>query len=344
MDDSRIKKIKTEKPFLIEQPADLLYLTGLSLSKGRLLIQHHQAILFVDGRYFERAKKEAPCSVALWDEMKKIHEKEVGFDSAFVTYEGYLALKKELPHVNWIPNPSPIRALRSIKEQKEIDCLKNAARLTWKGYQLLIAHMKEGISEEELAFEFEFFCRKNGASGLSFSPIIAFGEHGAYPHYRAGKAKLEKNQAVLIDVGAVIDHYCGDMTRVCFFGEPHPAIIRLEEIVRGAKRKAMQSIKPGIKLGELDQIVQDEFDRFNVKPLYTHSLGHGIGLEAHEFPRIRFDGADKDVRVKPGMVFTIEPGLYQPGVGGIRIEDTVVITQDGYENLFPDEMQATFIR
>ncbi|MBX7066504.1 MAG: Xaa-Pro peptidase family protein [Parachlamydiales bacterium] len=338
MDDSRIKKIKTETPLLIEQTADLFYLTGLTLSKGRLLVRHGKTTLFVDGRYFERAKKEAPCPVALWDEFKKVQEKEIGFDSAFVTYDGYLGLKKELPHTNWISKPNPIRELRAIKDEKEISALKKAALLTWKGYKHIIGLLKEGISEEELAFEFEFFCRKNGASGLSFSPIIAFGENGAYPHYRAGKTKLKKDEAVLIDVGAVVDQYCGDMTRVYFFGRPDPKIIHFEELVRSAKEKAMRHIKPGVKIGEIDQIVQDEFDKANVKQLYIHSLGHGIGLEAHEFPRIRYDGADKDVQLMPGMVFTIEPGLYQPGVGGIRLEDMLVVTKNGYENLFPDQI------
>lgn len=335
MDDSRIKKVRGN--VLIEQTADLFYLTGLNLSKGRLLVHGGKATLFVDGRYFERAKKEAPCEVALWDELKKVHEKEIGFDSSFVTYDGFLGLKKELPHVNWVPHPSPIRDLRAIKDNREIAALKKAAHLTWKGYKHIAGLLKEGISEEELAFEFEFYCRKEGASGFSFNSIIAFGENGAYPHYRAGKARLKKGQTVLIDVGAIVDSYCGDMTRIVHFGTPNPKIAHFEELVRKAKQKAMQHVKPGVKLGTIDQIVQDEFDRANVKQLYIHALGHGIGLEAHEFPRLRFDGVDKDVEAKPGMVFTIEPGLYEIGVGGVRLEDMVLVTEMGYENLFPDD-------
>lgn len=337
MNDSRLKRIKSDLPLLIEQTLDLFYLTGLTLSKGRLLVQSGKATLFVDGRYFERAKKEAPCHVELWDKLKQIHEKEVGFDSAFVSYEAYLSLKNEWPHIHWLPKPNPIRNLRVIKEEKEIASLKKAAQLTWKGYRYVTELLKEGVTEENLALEFEFFCRKNGASGLSFSPIIAFGENSAYPHYRAGKSQLKKGQAVLIDVGAVVENYCGDMTRLVYFGHPDPKILQLEELVRNAKNKAILRIKPGVKIGELDQIVQDEFDKADVKQLYIHSLGHGIGLETHEFPRLRFDGVDKDVVLKPGMVFTVEPGLYQPGVGGVRLEDMVVVTQAGCENLFPDD-------
>lgn len=336
MDDSRIKKVKTDLPLLIEKPSDLFYLTGLSFSKGRLLLTEDSATLFVDGRYFERAKKEAPCSTRLWEEFSETSLKELCFDSGFVTYEGYLSLKKELPSVRLTPKPNPIQDLRVIKEAGEIAKLKKAALLTWQGYRHIAEMLKEGVSEEELGLEFEFFCRKKGASGLSFSPIIAFGENSAYPHYRAGKARLKKGQSVLIDVGAILEDYCADMTRLVYFGDPDPRIAHFERLVKKAKEIAISRVKPGVCAGAIDQVVQDEFDRANVKQLYTHSLGHGIGLEAHEFPRLRFNGVDKDVVLKPGMVFTIEPGLYQPGVGGVRLEDMVIVTASGCENFFPD--------
>ncbi len=335
MDNSRIKRLEADLPFFVEKGADLLYLTGLTLSKGKLFVKKGKTTLFVDGRYFEKAKKEAPCNVQLWDEMKKIGDSQIGFDSAFVTYDGYLSIKKEMPQVEWIPKSDPVRELRSIKEPSEIAALKRAATLTFQGYQHIRSLLKEGITEEALALEFELYCRKNGASGLSFAPIIAFGENGAYPHYRAGKCKLKKDQAVLFDLGAIVDDYCGDMTRVAYFGKPDARIVHFEQLVASAKAKAMAHVKPGVKLGTLDQIVQDEFDKANVKRLYIHNLGHGVGLEVHEFPRIRFDGADKDVILEPGMVFTIEPGLYQPGVGGVRLEDTIVVTKTGFENFYP---------
>ncbi len=335
MNDSRIRRLKCDFPYLIEAPSDLYYLTGLTLSRGRLLVEMNGATLFVDGRYFERAKKEAPCEVAHLDEFKKVAAKKIGFDSAFITYEGYLSMKKELPSVEWVPNPHPVQELRVIKDQKEIASLKKAALLTHSGYKHVVSLLKEGITEEALGFEFELFCRKNGASGLSFSPIIAFGENGAYPHYRAGKCKLKKGDAVLIDVGAIVENYCGDMTRLVYFGAPDERIVQFEKLVKKAKEKAILAIKPGVKVGLLDQIVQDEFEKANVKQLYTHSLGHGVGLEVHEFPRIRFDGVDKDVVLKEGMVFTIEPGLYQPGLGGVRLEDMVLVNKTGCELMSP---------
>lgn len=335
MDDRRIRKLqdKLTTACLVEQPEDLFYLTALSLSKGRLFVSQSEAILFVDGRYYEQAKKEAPCSVSLWEEQKKLRAQHIGFDSSVLSYEGYLQLKKELPGVKFLACPKPLKQLRAIKEPKELEALRKAAQLTWKGYRRVVDLLEEGISEEELAFEFEIFCRKHGASGLSFSPIIAFGKNSAYPHYRAGKSRLKTGDVVLIDVGAIVDHYHGDMTRIFHFGPSDERILQLEAIVKQAKQKAIDHIRPGIPLKELDQIVREEFDEAHVKQLYIHSLGHGLGLETHEFPKVRFDGEDKDVRLSPGMVITIEPGLYQAGIGGVRLEDMILVTATGYENL-----------
>jgi Xaa-Pro aminopeptidase len=337
MKDARIRKLMENGICLIEQTVDLFYLTNLSLTKGRLLIGEEEAILFVDGRYYEKAKKEAPCSVMKWEEQKKVFEKykQIGFDSAAMSYDGHLALKSGFPGIEWVAMPNPLRDLRAVKEPKEIEALKRAANLTWRGYQKIVEGLKVGVSEEELAIEFEIFCLRNGASEFSFKPIVAFGENSAYPHYRAGKTRLRENQIVLVDVGAVVDEYHGDMTRVHHFGEIDPELLRLEQIVKRAQKMAVDHIRPGVRVGDLDQIVRDEFDKENVKPLYIHSLGHGVGLETHEHPRqIKIDSDSRDLVLKPGMVITVEPGLYQPGLGGIRIEDMVLVTETGHENFF----------
>lgn len=338
MDDARIQRLQKllSFPCWIENSADLLYLTGMTLSKGRIFVSSREACLYVDGRYYEQAKKQAPCPVSLWEEQKKKKGTRMGFDSATVTYEGYLSLQKTWPETEWIPKPHPLRELRAVKEPKEIEALRKAARLTWEGYRHISGLLKEGIREEELALEFEVFCRKQGASGLSFAPIIAFGPNSAYPHYRAGQARLSSNQVILIDVGAIVEEYRGDMTRIIHFGEIDPRIIHLETIVRRAQKKAIDQVRPGVKIGELDRIVREEFARENVLPYYTHSLGHGIGLEPHEFPKIHAEGEDRETLLKPGMVFTIEPGLYQPGIGGIRLEEMVLVTEKGCETLFPE--------
>jgi Xaa-Pro aminopeptidase len=303
------------------------------MSKGRLFIHPTHSTLYVDGRYYGVAKQAAPCNVALWDEFKKTEEKRIGFDSASVSYDGYLALQKMLPHVEWVPMANPVKKLRVLKDREEVAALDKAQHLTWLGIQRIKELFREGVTEQELALEFEIYCRRHGASALSFEPIIAFGEHGAYPHYRSGNARLRKDQSILIDVGAVVDRYHGDMTRMFHFGSVDPRIAQFEWLVKEAQMKAIQQVRPGVRLGALDQLVQDAFEKANVKQLYIHTLGHGIGIETHEYPRIRFDGDDKDLILEPGMVFTIEPGLYLPGVGGVRIEDMILVTETGHKVL-----------
>jgi Xaa-Pro aminopeptidase len=340
MDNSRIHQFSFSQSgdYWIENPVDLLYLTGLSLSKGSLWLSKRGAKLFVDGRYLEKAKKEAPCEVILSApnalEKELAESSRIGFDSSWVTYERYTGLKKQFPQIDWVPVSNPLKQPRALKDAKELRFLRRAAEITWEGYCHLLPLLKEGVTESELALEFEFFCRRKGASGLSFEPIVAFGENSAYPHHRAGKTTLKNNQIVLIDVGAIFENYRGDMTRVVFFGKPDPELVRLEQIVRKAQQKVLAAIRPGMRLGSLDEIARAEFSKEGLEPLFTHSLGHGIGLETHEFPRIKADGEDRDVILQPGMVFTVEPGLYQVGLGGIRLEDTVVVTEKGCENFF----------
>jgi Xaa-Pro aminopeptidase len=191
------------------------------------------------------------------------------------------------------------------------------------------------VVEKELAKRFEIFCLENGAEGLSFSPIIAFGPNSAMPHYRSQDAQLKKGDVVLIDIGVVCDGYHSDMTRVLFFEQEDPYLSKLYEIVKRAQHSALQMCRPGTKMGQLDRAARSVMKEEGVEELFIHSLGHGIGLEVHEFPRIKFDGEDKDVVLETGMVFTVEPGLYVPGTGGVRYEDTILITDAGYENFYP---------
>ncbi len=320
---------------IIENPIDLFYLTGLNLSKGYLVVKSSGATLFVDSRYIEMARNISPLPVELNE--KKSFMKDlsgaVGFDSSFMTYEEYSSLEKGFPDVRLTAAPAPLKEMRVVKTPDERAALKRAALLTYEGLLHIKGLLQEGISEEELAFAFEWFCRKKGASSLSFDPIIAFGPNSAYPHHRAGKTLLQKGQVVLMDVGAVVDSYHGDLTRIAFFGEADPKLVHFLHVVRRAQQKAMEAVRPGVFVGRLDEIVRHEFRLEGVEELFTHSLGHGIGLETHEYPRIRFDGEDAPLLLAPGMVFTLEAGLYQSPLGGIRYEDMIVVTENSYENL-----------
>lgn len=325
---------------IIENPIDLFYLTGLSLSKGILLVTQGESRLFVDGRYFEKAKEKAPCPVSLlegdavWSWLRERLSSSLAFDSATTSYEQFLHLEKK--GIPLVPISRLLKQQRGIKSQEELQALQKAADLTWAGYRHILSCLKEGVSEKALAWEFESFVRTRGASALSFDPIIAFGENSAYPHHRAASSQLKQGQIVLIDVGAVVDSYRGDLTRVHFFGAPNPALTEMLEWTRAAQESAFQAVRPGVSLGDLDQKARAIYAREGVEPLFTHGLGHGIGLETHEYPSIKATGPDMQVPIEEGMVFTLEPGLYRPGVGGVRWEDIIVVTKSGAKRLYPN--------
>jgi Xaa-Pro aminopeptidase len=325
---------------LIENPSDVFYLTGEWFSLARLLLKPEGASLLVDGRYFGKAQGTSGCEVILAEKEALAHAmkglKKVGFDSSFVTVEQAGVLQKSVPSKEWTPVSRPLKEMRVCKDSAEIEALKEAARVTATGYTEVLKKLKEKIEEREIAIEFEHFCRKQGASKMSFEPIVAFGENSAYPHYRAGAAQLKKNQIALCDFGAVVNSYCGDMTRCFFFEQPEPELFRFYGIVRKASELAALAIRPGARLGDLDRIVREFFAKEGVERLYAHSLGHGVGIDVHEYPRLKFDGEDRDVILRAGMVFTIEPGLYLPGLGGVRYENTYVVTESGSENFYAE--------
>ncbi len=331
----RINKLKEENlgALFVDDPIDLFYLTGLSLSVGRLFVSAEKTCLFVDGRYIEIARKQAPCEVCLIGDLKKYLSSgmSIGFDSAFISYDGYLELRKMFPEQTFIPISKPLKNLRLKKEKGEIASLKKAAHLTREGEKYIASLLKEGVAEEDLSLAFEFYCRERGASGLSFQPIIAFGENSAFPHHRAGKTKLKKDQIVLFDLGAVVDGYAGDMTRVHFFGKADPQLSKDYALLQIVQKKVIAQVAPGIRFGELDRIARGLLKEAGSDLLFTHGLSHGIGLDVHEYPRLKIGGGDGDLILEPGMAFTVEPGIYRPGLGGVRYEDVVIVTETGHE-------------
>jgi Xaa-Pro aminopeptidase len=358
---SLIKRMENIQRFLEEKKIDILllddsislyYLTNLHLSSGIFLISKHESCLLVDGRYLAVASLECPYPVKPLEENIILEffnehganlDKKIAFDSQNTSYKSYLKLQKlvdnlkeEKKVINFqlIPIDNPLKDFMLIKDSQEISSMKKSANLTWRAFEHICLFLKEGITEIEVALEFEVFCRKNGAESLSFQPIIAFGKNTAFPHHKVSSAKLKENDAILIDIGVVVESYCSDMTRMVFFGDGVTEIEKLYSIVRKAQNKALSICKPGLKIGELDKAAREIMAQDNLESLFVHSLGHGVGLQVHEYPRIKIDGEDKNLTLKPGMVITIEPGLYDPKVGGARYEDMILITQDGYENFF----------
>lgn len=328
---------------LIENKIDLFYLTGLELSAGKMVVAQNDTCLIVDKRYFERCKKSSaipvlPAETHAWlDFFGKPPFSSIAkfaFDSDSTTYHQFLTLADVLKsRMELIPFQSPVKHLRMIKDASEIHHLEEAAVLGAKGFDYVCTLLKEGISENEIANELEIYWKRLGSKGLAFDPIIAFGANSSMPHYRAGEAKLQRGQTVLIDIGVNFRHYHSDMTRTLFFGEPDPKIAEIYEIVKGAQKAALQMCRPGTCVGDLDEAARAFIRERGYGENFTHSLGHGVGLEIHELPVLRNKPPFAEIILEEGMVITIEPGIYLEGIGGVRLEDTIVIQSEDYKNL-----------
>lgn len=329
----RIQKLQKILPcaaYLVEDPVDLYYLTGLNLSAGVLIVTPKTAELYVDGRYREVASGNAPITVHLIEEKSPFENLlEIGLDSESTSVRRFQEL--EAKKIKLITMESLVAQLRMIKDKGEQDLMRRAAQLGTEGYHYVLSLLHEGISEIEVALELEIFWKRKGAKGVAFDPIIAFGSNSSMPHYRAGNRKLSKNDIVLIDIGVNLNHYHSDMTRVHFLGDVAPELKRIHGIVLEASEKARALCKPGARVGDLDAAARDCIEENGYK--LPHSLGHGVGLCVHEAPWLRNKAPWCDLRLEPGMAITIEPGIYLPGLGGVRLEDTIIIQADGYEDL-----------
>lgn len=346
----RLQAAMTRVPcdaLVVEDKIDLYYLTGLELSAGKLLVHVRGAALFVDSRYLEVCQKQSPFPVVLSHandleeillapELSFVHV--LAFDSA-TSYKSYQELVKVAnvlvakSKFSLVPVDDLVKSVRAIKEPSEIDLLRKAATLGTKGFYFVSQILKEGISEEEVAKELEIFWRQNGGKRLGFDPIIAFGSNSSMPHHRAGPSKLRKGDVVLVDIGVNYCHYHSDMTRIIFFGSVDSRIEEIYSIVLQAQQAALALCAPGMTVGAVDRAARDFIADHGHGAHFTHGLGHGVGLEIHELPVIKNIPTYYGTVLEPGMVITIEPGIYLSGIGGIRIEDTIVITENGYENL-----------
>ncbi len=346
--DKIIRRLPEHKldAFLIEDPINLYYLTGLDLTAGRLLIDRKSATLFVDGRYSEIAKLNSPFPVSAESDLDvgviselaetKRKSQKIGFLSNRVVFSRIqrlesLSKKRIEGNLAWVPIEGLLKQIREIKEVKEVDRLRISAQFAVEALQFVIGELKEGSKEREMEQKLRLYCSEyNGV--LGFEPIIAFGENSSRPHGRPTDRELKMGDIVQIDLGIKVNNYHSDISRIHFFGEPNPKLLEINEIVKSAQKAALKLCRPTTPIVELEHIARQHIEEAGYGEYFPHSLGHGVGLEVHENPTIRRTSDDKLV-LKEGMVITIEPGIYVPGLGGIRIEDTILITHDGYSSL-----------
>ena len=220
--------------------------------------------------------------------------------------------------------------LRKVKDKQEVECIRKAAELTSKGMKTAIEVVRPGLREYEVAAEAEYKMRKSGSGMLAFDTIIAGGSRSAFPHARCSDYKIKEGDLVVIDLGASFRHYRADMTRTVVAGKPSPKQEKIYRIVKDAQEKAFQSVKPKVKCVDIDMVARKHIEKERYAEYFVHGLGHGVGLETHEDPRLNSES--KDV-LELGNVVTVEPGIYIAGFGGVRIEDTVVVGENKGERL-----------
>ncbi|MFH1904178.1 MAG: aminopeptidase P family protein [bacterium] len=339
----RIKKLRHRLDnsglnfFIVTNIRNCCYLTGFTGSEGVVLITPTLVYLIVDFRYMEQAQKEAKNTkvikregalhLLLADLLKKYKNKKIAFESDSITFKQHKEIKKSLPQNRLIPTLNVAEGLRAIKYGGEIASIEKAARISDEVFKHICDFIKPGRSEINVAAEIEHVAKRKWSSCVGFDTIVLSGERTSLPH-GAPSQDLLKNGIVLLDFGCVFSGYNSDMTRTIFLGKATIKQKKIYNIVLEAQKIAIQSIRPGIKASCIDKAARDYIADKGYSKYFGHSTGHGVGLDIHELPAV---SARSNEVLQPGMVFTIEPGIYIPEWGGIRIEDMVQVTDDGYK-------------
>ncbi len=327
---------------LITHLPDIRYLCGFSGSSGILLITETSSTLLTDSRYTIQVKDEVGASTvhiikkSLLNEVgaliaghRAIHR--IAFTPDQITFARFRQIQRVPKRpIKWIPASTLVSDLRAIKDPTELAAMRDAAILSSKVFEKLLPKIRPGVSELDLAAELDYLSRRAGASGPAFDTIIASGPRAALPHAHPSPKRIAKNELVVIDQGAILRGYCSDITRTVFVGKAPPRIRRWYDAVLQSQLAAIEALAAGVEANVVDAAARGILKRVGLAGAFTHSTGHGLGLEVHEAPRL---GRGEKSRLALGNVVTIEPGIYKQGVGGIRIEDDVFIGAHGPEIL-----------
>ncbi len=333
---------------VISNPRNIQYLTGLAASAGLLLVRGDGLQLLVDGRYTLAVRQEqasgrvTACEVVdvarrydltLGEILAAHGEIRVGFEAAHVTVATLGAWERVAPAVRWVQTDGVVEGLRRIKDPFEQSVLRRGAERIDSVAAGLEEIVRAGATELEVAAEIDRRIRAAGFSSNAFETIVASGPNSARPHARPTDRRLQAGDLVVLDFGGVLDGYCLDLTRVAAVGPVSQRSLALYDAVLAASQAAIEATKPGIDGSVIDAAARDELERRGFGPAFLHATGHGLGLDVHEAPRIGRADADTPNVIEAGMVFTIEPGAYVEDLGGVRIEDDVLVTDGGCEVL-----------
>lgn len=341
----RVEKLRQEMKsagldsFLITSPYNLRYFSNFTGTTGLALITLETAYFVTDFRYTEQAGKQAAGfeivknSGPIFEEVASLVDKDglqnLGFEENFVSFAEYSVLE-EIISAELVPVNGMMEGLREVKDDEEIVLIQKACEIADKGFAHVLEFIKPGMTEIQVANELDFFMRSLGATSVSFDTIVASGLRSAMPHGVASEKIIEKNDLITLDFGCYYQGYVSDITRTFAIGDPGEKLKEIYQIVLEAQLKVIEAAQPGVTGIQLDAVARDHIASFGYGDAFGHSTGHGIGLEIHEGPNVSFR-AEKQFVV--GNVITDEPGIYLPGIGGVRIEDDLLITKEGNQVL-----------
>lgn len=320
------------------------YLSDFYTTDGVVVVSGAETALLTDSRYIEAAsrlknegKMEYEVAPYLMSDYGSLSEylsirglKRIAYDPDRITVAQLGRIQKNSPGAEFVPVEELCTEIRRIKTTKEVEKIKAAQQITDAAFTHMLSFLKPGLTEQECAAELEYFMRKSGATGLAFETIAVSGKNSSLPHGVPGSTVLENGVFLTMDFGASFDGYCSDMTRTVVIGKATPEMRSLYESVREAQRIGIEMSKPGVKCSDVDKAVRDYLATKGLARYFGHGLGHSLGLEIHESPR--YSAKCDDITV-PGHILTVEPGAYLPGKYGVRIEDMVLITETGCEDL-----------
>jgi Xaa-Pro aminopeptidase len=315
------------------------YMTGFTGTAGVAIVSKKDAVFITDFRYTEQAASQvkdfrivqhtATLMEEVANQVMNMEIKSLGFEKDHVTYASY-ELYKHVLQADLVPVSGLVEKIRLKKTEEEITIIKAACRIADEAFEHIVTYIKPGMTELDVSNELEFFMRKLGASSSSFDTIVASGVRSALPHGVATDKVIELGDFVTLDFGAVYNGYISDTTRTLAVGEPSEKLKEMYQVVLDAQLLALEKVKPGMTGKEADAIARDYIASKGYGEAFGHSLGHGIGLEVHEGPGL---SSRSEIVLEPGMIITIEPGIYLPNIGGVRIEDDALVTENGLEKL-----------
>jgi Xaa-Pro aminopeptidase len=341
-----MKRLKLDAVLLTTAP-DLAYLTNFTGDDSIGIVTDRDILLITDFRYKEQAKieagwlkmvlREGKMTDALADAIIKAKVKRVGFEVNNATFGQIHSLDKAIKDktqgdgIELIPMEDVLANIRKVKDDHEIDLIRKSVGIAEEAFTAILSEIEVGQPENYLAGMLILELRSRGASDCSFPVIVASGANSSWPHYRPGEALIQRDQPLLIDWGALFKGYCSDLTRTLIVGRASSRLKQVYKVVLEAQQTAIEFLRPGVTTKQADRIARDVIDKAGYKEQFGHGLGHGLGREIHELPIMRKIGGEEELR--PGMIVTVEPGIYLPGEGGVRIEDDVMITHSGCEVL-----------